>query len=339
MPPYSGDYEKLVDHNSGEEEVEVEEEALSLCDLPIKVTNEENQQSNKTPSLEIEDFEFGSWVGSLLTESEICAADDVFFQGQILPLRLSVSSENGLPGTRQDSRNPSRCGSRSESLDHCSSGVYTSRSSSSKSHHSSSSSTTTTSTTYKPLKNIFHSHPSPKPQIWNSGSRLGNARVRTGKSTTWGLFRVGLVKTPQIELQDLKLRNNKSFNSSCSSSSSNSIKNIRVSVSSNDNGRKGTKNETKLEKKKMQRFIFESCKCSVDAVESTVASKIVVIKSINNNSNKKKMMSGRELMKEDELKEEKEKEKEKQGKQKEMNHRRTFEWLKELSIAGLPDEA
>ncbi|KAI3849412.1 hypothetical protein MKX03_029822 [Papaver bracteatum] len=353
------DHRKLMEDYNSEQE---EEEALSLCDLPIK--QEVNQQSTinnnikSNKAAEIEEFEFGSWVGSVLTESEICVADDVFFQGRILPLRRhSVSSENGFSLKRQDSNpsNISKNPSRSSSLDRSSSGVYTtsSRSSSSKSHNSISSASTSTTTTttsghYKPLKNIFHSHPSPKPQIWNSSNNSKSIRRnvisgRTGKqSTTWGLFRVGLVKTPQIELQDLRLRNCKSFNGSCSSSGSSnkstSLKNISKGTG-NDNG----------EKKKMQRFYlgFESCKCSTDAVENTVSSKTVVIRS----NSRKKTSNGSELMKEevivkkeeddDHIDDEKEmikKDKEQGKKQKElMNHLRTFEWLKQLSVADVPD--
>ncbi|KAI3966774.1 hypothetical protein MKW92_011356 [Papaver armeniacum] len=179
------DHRKLMEDYNSEQE---EEEALSLCDLPIK--QEVNQQSTinsnikSSKAAESEEFEFGSCVGSVLTESEICVADDVFFQGQILPLRRhSVSSENGFSLKRQDSNNPSINPSRSSSLDRSSSGVYTtsSRSSSSKSHNSISSASTSTTTTttsghYKPLKNIFHSHPSPKPQIWNSSNNSKSVR-------------------------------------------------------------------------------------------------------------------------------------------------------------------
>ncbi|KAI3922353.1 hypothetical protein MKX01_006042 [Papaver californicum] len=364
------DHRKLIeDYNS-----EQEEEALSLCDLPIKEeVNQQNIKSSKAASLleEGEEFEFGSWVGSVLTESEICVADDVFFQGQILPLRRhSVSSENGFSLKRQES-NPSVTmnPSRSSSL-RSSSGVYTtsSRSSSSKSHNSISSTSTSTTTSghYKPLQNIFHSHPSPKPQIWNSSSNSKSIRrnVSGKQSTTWGLFRVGLVKTPQIELLDLRLRNYKSFNSSCSSSGSSnkssSIKNICSTDTNNgSNGRrlsKGTGNDNG-DKKKMQRFYlgFESCKCSTDAVENSVSSKFVVIKGSLINSKKKMSSSnGSELMKEEVIiKKEKEddhhiddekdmikkenKEQEKKKQKELMNHLRTFEWLKELSVADVPD--
>ncbi|KAI3987016.1 hypothetical protein MKX01_039951 [Papaver californicum] len=370
------DHRKLIEDYNSEQE---EEEALSLCDLPIKEeVNQQNIKSNKAASLleQGEEFEFGSWVGSVLTESEICVADDVFFQGQILPLRRhSVSSENGFSIRRQDS-NPSVTmnPSRSSSMDRSSSGFYTtsSRSSSSKSHNSISSTSTSTTTSghYKPLQNIFHSHPSPKPQIWNSSSNSKSIRRngsgRTGKqSTTWGLFRVGLVKTPQIELQDLRLGNYKSVNSSCSSSGSSnkssSIKNICSTDTNNGSNMrrlsKGTGNDNG-DKKKMQRFYlgFESCNCSIDAVENSVSSKFVVIKSSLINSKKKIMCSsnGSELMKEgvilkkekeddhhiDDEKDmtKKEKKEEEKKKQKElMNHLRTFEWLKELSVADVPD--
>ncbi|XP_043713182.1 uncharacterized protein LOC122661746 [Telopea speciosissima] len=290
-----------------------EEALMSLCDLPvIKITKDENESMGDQirvlePQEEEEenDFEFGSWrADSLLREPNMCAAEDVFFQGQILPLRLSVCSDSGMAGIRQDSR----CVSRSESMDHFY-GFTGSRNSSIKSHNSNSSSTGGSVTairkseyTQRPRElewNHFHAHPSPRPQIWQTTARPGNGGGRTRRSTAWGFFRLGLVRTPEIELQDLKLKLLNRNIKSCESSSSRNSKN------------------------RVRRVFdgFSGCKCSVNIVE-TIASRIAIIKKVSGNG------SGRE---------EKQVKQRKQG----MAHRRTFEWLKQLSlaVADLPREA
>uniref|UniRef100_A0A5B6YKY6 Uncharacterized protein n=1 Tax=Davidia involucrata TaxID=16924 RepID=A0A5B6YKY6_DAVIN len=304
--------------NSIENEEEEEEEALSLCDLP----NNEESQSRKEEAEAIEtpeDFDFGLLGGSLLTESEICAADEVFFQGQILPLRHSISSDSGggfLAGFQHDSRNPSR----SESMDHCHSGGFTgvsSRSSSIRSYHSSSSGSSTTKTKqyYKPIRvrnqfDQFHSHPSPTPQIRVSSIRHhGNVSHRCHKSTIWSFFRVGLVRTPEIELQDLKVRGN----------NNSTAKNFGCYIE---------------KKKKQQSFfdknsvLFGGCKCSVNAVETVVPSRIVLIKSNSVHVNEEKEQVAL-----------KNKTKQRQHGKQAVSRHRTFEWLKELSLVGVPDEA
>ncbi|XVE82885.1 hypothetical protein DITRI_Ditri16bG0041600 [Diplodiscus trichospermus] len=241
-----------------EEEEEEEEEALSLCDLPVNLIKEENQVEPRNgedgESQEIkteEDFNFGSRCGSLSTEPEMCAADEVFFKGQILPLRLSVSSDSGLQtGCRPDSQNTRRSLSRSESMDHGSLSRFTSVSSSSRSRSSSTGSSNNSirvtarnfnsmanssskfNTKSKPIKirNNFNTHPSPKPQIQLSKTRPLNVSSRTQKSSMWDFFRLGLVRAPELELQDLKIRSNNnnanrnsvSRNSSCNSSNSSS---------------------------------------------------------------------------------------------------------------------
>ncbi|KAK9265455.1 hypothetical protein L1049_010789 [Liquidambar formosana] len=345
--------------NPNAEEQEEEEEALSLCDLPVNLISEEKQSRNeeaKSCKTE-EDFDFGSWGGSLLTaESEMCAADEVFFQGQILPLRLSVSSDSGLyPGSRHDSRNASRCNSRSESMDHrCSSGFsgISSRSSSIRSHHSSSSSSTATPTTtkYKPrVRNQFHTHPSPKPQIRVSGLRHGHVSSCNRKSTMWEFFRLGLVRTPEIELQDLRLRtsnatSNKNFGSRNSNSSSNSSgsfrhrKNIR---GSNDAEKSNYDANTKKNKK--QRFFtkentfLSSCKCSAGAVE-TVSSRFVIMKSVACSGTGGGNDESETHAIKEKLQQMKMQKRQQQGKQA-MSRHRTFEWLKELSLEGDLDQA
>ncbi|GAA0149621.1 hypothetical protein LIER_43066 [Lithospermum erythrorhizon] len=214
-----------------EETENLEEEALSLCDLPIK---EENRQQDKQTQQENksihEEFDFCSFA----KESEMCSADQVFFQGQILPLHNSICSTP-----------TNRCLSRSESMSTYSSNGFTSgpssRSSSIRSHQSSSTTTTTTTTStfgygggssistriHKPrVPNNFNSHSSPKPNMKNSRIKNQNMSNCSKKSTMWSLFRLGLVTTPEIALNDQKHRSknsaNKSFHKSKSFGSNNS---------------------------------------------------------------------------------------------------------------------
>ncbi|KAL5819750.1 hypothetical protein ACOSQ4_023592 [Xanthoceras sorbifolium] len=329
-------------HEPEEEEEEEEEEALSLCDLPL---NEENQTNQSSKVLEEatqmreneEEFNFGS------TESEMCAADEVFFKGQILPLRLSVSSESGLASKFQpESRNPSsRCLSRSESMDHSSSGgltsINSSRSSSTKSYYSSTTTTTTSSgnstTSIQKTRNNFHSCPSPNPQIRVSSFRLSNvsnSSSRTQKSTIWDFFRIGLVRAPEIELQDLKVRNNinggnrsatVSRNSSSGSSSNNGCSNINGSQQDpNLENNKMSKQSKFLEKKRRGLFNLSGCNCSINAVETVTLNNndniIVIKKGVGSNVNARKNKKTTT--------------KKEEGKQA-MSRHRTFEWLKELS--------
>ncbi|OMO56535.1 hypothetical protein CCACVL1_26478 [Corchorus capsularis] len=379
---------------------EEEEEALSLCDLPVNLVEEENKvqpitndENGEPQGIKTEeDFNFGSLGGSLSTEpAEMCAADEVFFKGQILPLRLSVSSDSGLAGFRQDSR---RCLSRSESLDHGSLSRFASVSSSSRSssigssHFSRSSSNSNNSMTVtarnfnsnsnssssfssnsnsnsnsksesKPIKirNNFNSHPSPKPQIRLSKTRpLNHVSSRNQKSTMWEFFRLGLVRAPELELQDLKVRSNNnnanrnsvSRNSSCNSSNSssstknnnNNSTNIEVAKNQQDLNKGNNFLEKKL-------GFFSGCKCSVNAVETIPLNNIVIIKSSSNKINHNEKEKGKALMSYGAMEEkkkllqelkikkklkEKEKEKKQEGKQALSRHR-TFEWLKELSVS------
>lgn len=288
-----------------------EAEALSLSDLPIAGRgNCESSGSNGGLASEAEDFEFGSWVEDPLL---MCAADEVFFQGQILPLRPSVSSESGLlSGFCPDSKKSGRFGWRSDSMDRSSgNGSWVFSSGNDRSSRSNSTST------YK-----SHTQPSPKPQMGHQQRR--NA-TKTGRvSSGWGLFRLGLVRTPEIQLQDLTCRK-RNINSSrnCNYNKNDSRNSSRSSSSSS--GRKSTSSDGNdgfrlLEKKGLQRFFLGgglNCKCSADAVD-TLSSKNLILKSrksvrINDND------TGEE-------------EEEASLGKKALYHRRTFEWLKELSI-------
>lgn len=320
----NNDDEKWEEFDSDEEE----DEALSFCDLPNDlICKEDNSGKEENPQVvgTGEDFDFGSWNRSLLAESDMCAADEVFFQGQILPLRLSVSSDSGLAGYRNDSRKSSRCVSRSESMDRGSWGGFTSvssRSSSSRSHNSSISSTSTATTHRSRVRNHFHAHPSPKPQIKIFNTRQGNIGSRGRKSTMWDLFRPGLVRTPEIELQDLKVRStNKGFDSrnSSRSSSFNSTANNTAKSNHGFNAEKRRSHRFSIKK----REFLSGCKCSISAVDP-VPSRIVVIKTSSNggdsNPNERPSQKQRQHVKK-------------------KNMHRTFEWLKELSHAAAPDEA
>ncbi|CAI0461531.1 unnamed protein product [Linum tenue] len=197
--------EKWVRSSEPEEQGE-EEESLSLCDLPVNLLAEDEEGAEEKPLSE--DFDFGQLLGSSMgsksSSSEMCAADDIFFQGQILPFRHSPAVQ------RQGSLSASRSISRSESMDRSSSSGgftrFSSRSSSINSHYSSSSSASTNSnsSSARPrIVNRFHAFPSPKPQILKTpnapplGSAAGAAN-RSKKSSIWETLRLGLVRAPEI---------------------------------------------------------------------------------------------------------------------------------------------
>ncbi|KAM3363423.1 putative membrane-associated kinase regulator 1 [Capsicum galapagoense] len=297
--------EALEDKDDDDEE----EEALSLCDLP---NNEENQTkkegSGSTGEVQSEDFDFACCGGNLLKESEMCTADEIFYQGQMLPLRHSIS----LPSDRRN----------------CHETNSSSRSSSIRSQRSSSSGSSSNLNTkyYKPkIRNQFHSHPSPTPQVRFSKVNIQSNVNNSGrKSALWSLFRVGLVTPPEIALQDLKKRGNRDNSGSRNSSSSSSSGSF-----SNTNN-----NTTRiiLSKKKRQRFSFGSCKCSANSVETVLPSNVV----ITNKNNATRKVTG--VHDEHEDKKDSSEENIKATKKQAMSRHRTFEWLKQLSLEGPSDE-
>ncbi|KAE8693343.1 putative Late embryoproteinsis abundant protein group 8 protein [Hibiscus syriacus] len=331
-----------------EEEKEEEEEALSLCDLPVNLIKEENQvvqeedggqaQTSQTE----EDFNFGSWGGSISIKPEMCAADEVFFKGQILPLRHSVSSDSGINGFRQDSHNTSMSLSRSESMDQGSLSRFTSVSSSStsSSHHTTSSSNSIAermeSSNPKPksikIRNSFTTHPSPKPQIRLPKTRTPNVGSRNQRSSMWDFFKLGLVRAPGLELQDLKLRSNNnngnknSVSRNCSCNSSNSSSSTKNVV--NNGGAEVAKNQQDLNIGFLEKRVglLSGCTCSVNAVETVPLNNVVVTKS-NKNGEKDKATPQAAAIEE--------KKKKKQA----LSRHRTFEWIKELSHASYVDDA
>ncbi|XP_041000329.1 uncharacterized protein LOC121246291 [Juglans microcarpa x Juglans regia] len=363
--------ERWEHSKSEQDQVAEEDEDLSFCDLPVisYLTKDQDNQSREEEDDDAaldtdetqEEFDFSSRRGSLLKESEMCSADEVFFQGRILPLRLSVSSDAGSTGFRHESQKTSgRCISRSESLEHGSMGGFTSnsssRSSSTRSRNSSSSTASSTNYTIKTrtskqrVQNHFLTCPSPKPQIRFSTTKQGNQVTRSRNSSTWDYLRLGLVPTPEIGLQDLKLRRNSSVNknsdirnSSTLSSSRNSVVTSKNSAKNNiisgSRGEKSPRNPTKVEKQRRTPGFLEKriggllngCKCTDEAVSSNV----VIIRSSNvastysesaTHAKKEKLVL--------ELKIKKNQEEKQLGKQA-MSRHRTFEWLKELSHAEL----
>lgn len=315
------------DHSNSDDHDYQEEEDVSLCDLPLLSLMKDEEENDKKGVLlkeydtkddvvyteTQEEFAFGTSIGdgSLSTVSEMCAADEVFFRGQILPLRLSVSSDVGP--TRTDL--PRKFGSRSESMDHGSLGGFRSISSRSSScssrstQHSSSSTATITITrvTSEPrLRNLnqFHGHPSPKPQIRVSSARLERlgSTNRKHKSSMWDFFRLGLVRTPDIELQEVNKVNfirsnsrpnhnnnkgssssppsvsrNSSVNNSDNSNINSSLMNNNMnSISTTFNGENNANGAVlSVEEKQKRRKFLSGCKCSVD----TVASNVIMVKS------------------------------------------------------------
>ncbi|CAL1380807.1 unnamed protein product [Linum trigynum] len=369
--------EKWVRSSESEEQGE-EEESLSLCDLPVNLLAEDEEGAEEKPllspdvgeevpldpglnSTNSEDFDFGQLLGSSMgsksSSSEMCAADDIFFQGQILPFRHSISSESGSgvhpfkPAVqRQGSLSTSRSISRSESMDRSSSSGgftrFSSRSSSINSHYSSSSSASTNSnsSSARPrIVNRFHAFPSPKPQILKTpnapplGSAAGAAN-RSKKSSIWETLRLGLVRAPEMEFQDLKSRSSVSRNSS---------------TGSNKAEKQGTagKNPPPAPAKTKRSYstgrLLGGCDCTVGAVQPVALNheNIVAVK-----GNKKKHRDDRRRGKQGSGEEGNKskttnsgmmlstvgKEKEKRplrGKQEASRHR-TVEWIKKLSSHG-----
>ncbi|MED6146372.1 hypothetical protein PIB30_033880 [Stylosanthes scabra] len=354
------------DHQLKEEEEE-EEKALSLCDLPVTLINNKVQQhqSRTDPSLqEDNNFDSNSHGGSPFSKesAEMCSADEVFFQGQILPLRLPSSSkiDDGNNNIKQFIKFMP-CESLSESMDHCSLSEFrssnsSSRSSSLRSQNSSSSitssTTTTTKTKSKPkIRNQFHTIPSsPKPQLRQSSTSLPRNSISSSQgrksSSAWEFFRVGVFPAPEIGLHDIKTRNssgNRTGFVSGKNSSSHS-----TTATTRDAKRRNYTNHALKQFVGKGGGIFSGCSCSVDTVARIDARKVgsggVGIGN-NSNDNKNKGSKNREsethAAKEKvlgELINEKKKIVENREKQEQvkktmvMSRRRfrTFQWLKEL---------
>ncbi|KAF5780178.1 hypothetical protein HanXRQr2_Chr11g0469011 [Helianthus annuus] len=267
-----------------EDEHEEQEETLSLSDLPTN--NHQIYTSSNTQDNDQEDFEFGSGHANATFRSpdNMCTADQVFFQGQILPLRHSIGSMSVVndPKTK--------------------------------------------------IRNQFHSHPSPSPQIRTRTRSFRTLSRSTSKTTSiLSFLQVGLVKPREIGLADLKNRSKRSgsYNSNSSSNSNSNSNSSNTNSSSNSNSnnnssgmnmnsgkdknhnqkqrRKNTKNT-----KKKRRVFLGGCDCAADSIERTIKERAPKESTMVGNGNGN-------------------------GRQTASRHR-TFEWLKQLSIAA-PSEA
>ncbi|KAL2906382.1 Protein-associating with the carboxyl-terminal domain of ezrin [Bienertia sinuspersici] len=370
-----------------EEERELEE-ALSLSDLPINaITSEVSQQSgalkednqNARDNLEVE-FDFGSLVGSVSTlDGEMCTADEVFSGGQILPYRNSVSSMSGLRSvSRSDSMDRRGFGSRSSSSRSSSIRSHYSNTSSSGSSCSSSNNTTISSKTVPlvskaKVQNQFHSYPSPKPQILGSNTRVATCTTPVGKkSKMWEVLKMGLVRTPEIELQDLKQRHRSNNygktvtiprNNSIGSGSSSDI--IKVNTHQNiDGARKSCSNDgnrindfvLEIQKRRSNQLVaqnkndnsgfFKSCKCSIGAIEpmptirSSYDSQNISAPKNQALNEDKNVTQKKNQVAEEQKRQQKQRRNNnnlRQGKKvmSHHHHHRTFEWLKNLSHASV----
>ncbi|XP_019088081.1 PREDICTED: uncharacterized protein LOC104727293 isoform X1 [Camelina sativa] len=279
----------LISHHlNQEQEDEDEEEALSLCDLPVNsLPNENNSELRSIAKEDDEEFEFG--IGSSFRAGsdscepapEMSTADELFFKGRILPLRHSVSLDAGAGLLLPE---PTRLITRSESVEYRRTGINRSD---------------------RKIKNnnfIDYSQPSPQPQIRRSSSMTARVNsIRNPKSSTiWDFLRLGLVRTPEIELRT----NGKvsvSRNSSCSSTSTNS------------NSKKTGETTTTRSRSRRRSFLFSDCKCSTATETMTVVP--VKIKDERKVVEKKTSTAKKE---------------EKTA----MARKRTFDWLKELSQVG-----
>ncbi|KAL6543811.1 hypothetical protein OROGR_010308 [Orobanche gracilis] len=238
-----------------------EEDALSLCDLPhIHQPEEENQQDNITPrtatEYQQEDFDF---FPLSRREHDMCAADEVFYRGRILPLRDCSATSSDISSTASDP-SPS---------------------------------------------------PSPRKRLSTNkqrtvGSYNYNARR---KSSAWHILRLGLVSpAPEITFLDLKNRHRRNTNR-------------------RDIGKRNSTHSRVSNGIKRVDFFGGCWCCSSDAVRSEV----VVIKRRGRGDG-------------DEVRIEDEDEKEnllgqKSPRRRVSGGRTTSEWLKQLSLEGIADEA
>lgn len=363
---------RTVDHGIivGVKEEDEEEESLSLCDLPMNEGNNLQLQSSKESSVanndeSQEEFNFCDSFSISREYSEMCAADELFFQGQILPLRRhSVSCTHTddtttsgiINGTRLQSDHISNAGkvsgcrcssiSRSDSLDRCYSGGLTStaassRSSSINSHRSSSSGSSTATTAAKHKKpsssrpprllpNHFQysSQPSPKPQI-RTPSGTKNSNPNSNKNSgLWSLFRVGLMTPPEIAIRDLKNRSNSIKNYNPQSFGS------RNSTSSNSS----TTSKIITPAKRKQPFFFNKngvmlfggCKCTASSVVGPNPSRIS--HDVHRRSEGVTANAHEEDQKQHATKMTKHHQQTAGGGKQALSRHRTFEWLKQLSL-------
>ncbi|CAL9775000.1 unnamed protein product [Musa acuminata subsp. burmannicoides] len=276
------------------EAIEEEEVSLSPSDLPVAADKDDDGECKSSDAED--DFEFRiSVAGGLLShaaETDMCAADEVFFQGQILPLRPSVGSDSGFFVA---SRTPSRSRSMSDSLDQYSSTVLglgfnsTSRSNSSgsssrsssgcvsRSHSSNSHGSSTCEHPRVSLSNNFYAHPSPTPQVRILRNAHARRRSTSSAPPGWGIFRLGIAKAPEIELYDIRSRRSNSGSVSGRKSNADAEDAKKALRGTN---RSTSKNAADVQKKAASQAAGRgfSCKCSPDALEPVAIPKLGVTK-------------------------------------------------------------
>lgn len=344
------------------EEPDEEDETLSLCDLPINLVNDDNPhflleikpRAGETPIATADDeFDFGSLGGfsnsAAQPPPEMCLADEVFYQGQLLPVRLSVSSDNTYAGFYRRHGSGSGSLANFRSINSGGSGSSSSRSQCSSSSVTNNSLTTTSAArnTRLTVPNLFHSHPSPKPQIKASPTTFRQVSTGGGRqrsSSTWDFFRLGVVKTPGMELQDLKHRSSTRRNSSVSrSNSGKAFIPAGAIAASNESSVKEMMRRPRasvsIERKSGGILSGVGCKCSVESTVAPAPKAAVVVRRREENSKNipAQAMAKRENPMSELRMKKVEKEKEEEEKLALSRHR-TFEWLKQLSHASFPCE-
>lgn len=171
--------EQEHDHDHDHNHHHDDDDALSLSDLPL-IQHQSSEKNEEPPLPPQHDFEF-DFYRSPSKQSEMRAADEIFFQGQIIPTKCLKPD---YP--------------RSESMS---------------SHHSStssgsSSSSSTAAAAAAAARNLFHSHPSPSPRIQRKEREIILRNSCVKKSWSWSVFRLGLMAAPppEIAFRDLKTR-------------------------------------------------------------------------------------------------------------------------------------
>ncbi|KAJ4815325.1 hypothetical protein LUZ62_027891 [Rhynchospora pubera] len=188
---------------------EEEEEALSLSDFPLK-PNSPSNKLNLIPNSTTDDFEFRISFSATETDfqAEMCAADDVFCNGTILPLRPSVSSHTDSMDLSISSGTILSTSRSASSSSSGSSSYCVSRS------HSTKSVPGTLLIPDPPRRsvsnNFFYAFPSPSPQI-RTGARKSN--VTSGRKSTSSvpgtILRLGVLPTPEIDIRSRRTNEKK----------------------------------------------------------------------------------------------------------------------------------